>query len=148
MIKRLILLALPIFLSSALAYAADTTIKGTTATSAAASLEVTNSADASLLFVRNDGNIGVGDATPAALFTVAAGDLFQVNSSGDVVKLKNVTYAWPSSQGAVNTYLKNDGSGVLSWATVAAGSGNTLAYSREASITRRHRGRSPSRLRA
>ncbi|MES2970921.1 MAG: right-handed parallel beta-helix repeat-containing protein [Patescibacteria group bacterium] len=30
------------------------------------------------------GNIGVGDNTPAALFTVGNGDKFQVNSSGDI----------------------------------------------------------------
>ncbi|MDD5511813.1 MAG: hypothetical protein PHI12_13530, partial [Dehalococcoidales bacterium] len=61
------------------------------------------------------GNIGIGDTTPASLLTVGANDVFQVNSSGDIVKIKNVTYSWPSSQGAVDTFLQNDGSGNLSW---------------------------------
>jgi hypothetical protein len=28
------------------------------------------------------GNVGIGDATPAALFTVGSGDLFQVDTTG------------------------------------------------------------------
>ncbi len=31
------------------------------------------------------GNIGIGDTTPASLLTVGNGDLFQVNSSGDII---------------------------------------------------------------
>lgn len=34
--------------------------------------------------ILNSGNIGIGDATPASLFTVGSGDLFQINSSGQV----------------------------------------------------------------
>ena len=32
--------------------------------------------------IDENGNVGVGDSTPASLFTVGNGDLFQVNSSG------------------------------------------------------------------
>ncbi|MFN5866343.1 MAG: beta strand repeat-containing protein, partial [Candidatus Kapaibacterium sp.] len=35
--------------------------------------------------VTSVGNVGIGDASPAALFTVGNGDLFQVNSSGNVL---------------------------------------------------------------
>jgi trimeric autotransporter adhesin len=70
----------------------------------------------------NLGNVGIGDASPASLLAIGNGDLFQVNSSGDMIKLKNVTYSWPSSQGAASTYLKNDGAGGLTWATVTGGS--------------------------
>ena len=52
------------------AMAADTTIKGTTADSNAASLEVTNSSNTSLLYVRNDGNVGVGTASPNQELTI------------------------------------------------------------------------------
>ena len=124
-----VLLIMIIFSSGTLAYAGDTTIKGTTSNSSAAALEATNSSDVSLLFVRNDGNVGVGDTTPASLFTVGSGDLLQINSSGDLVKLKNVTYSWPGTQGGSNTFLKNDGSGNLTWTTVSSGAGNTLDQS-------------------
>lgn len=46
---------------------------------------------------------------------IAGTPVFQVNKSGDV-KIHSVPYVWPSTQGATNTWLKNDGSGNLSWA--------------------------------
>jgi hypothetical protein len=68
------------------------------------------------------GNVGIGDTSPASLFTVGSGDLFQVDTNGDVVKLKNVTYSWPASN--ASGVLTNNGSGTLSWA--AGGSGARL----------------------
>lgn len=44
------------------------------------------------------------------------------------------TVTWPSAQGAADTYLKNDGSGGLSWATVTGGSGANTALSNLASV--------------
>ncbi|MCB9811708.1 tail fiber domain-containing protein [Candidatus Nomurabacteria bacterium] len=38
-----------------------------------------------LLLNPNGGNVGIGDSSPASLFTVGNGDLFQVNSSGDII---------------------------------------------------------------
>ncbi len=73
-----------LFLTSGVLYASDTTIKGTGSTNATNSLEVTNSSDTSLLIVRNDGTVGIGDTTPAAALTVGNGDLFQVASTGNV----------------------------------------------------------------
>jgi hypothetical protein len=67
------------------------------------------------------GSVGIGDASPASLFTVGSGDLFQVDSNGDIVKLKNLTYAWPSAH-TTNGVLVNDGSGTLTWSTVGASS--------------------------
>ncbi|NLE30788.1 hypothetical protein GX618_00740, partial [Candidatus Dojkabacteria bacterium] len=57
----------------------------------------------------SNGYFGIGDLSPASLFTVGNGDLFQVNSSGDLIKIKNVTYSWPSSNGS--GVLTNNGSG-------------------------------------
>jgi len=68
MIRRVILV-LSFFIQVAIGFeagAADTTIKGTTADSSAASLEVTNSSNTSLLYVRNDGNVGIGTTSPTA----------------------------------------------------------------------------------
>ncbi len=39
---------------------------------------------ATALYIQNSGNVGIGDATPANLFAVGSGDLFQVDSSGRV----------------------------------------------------------------
>ena len=38
-----------------------------------------------------NGNIGIGDTTPANLFTVGNGDLFQINSSGAIVAVTGIT---------------------------------------------------------
>jgi hypothetical protein len=51
----------------------------------------------------------------------AAGSKFQVDSNGDIVKLKNLTYSWPSSH-VTNGFLKNDGSGNLTWETISVSS--------------------------
>jgi len=67
--------------------------------------------------ITNSGNVGIGDASPVSLLTVGDGDKFQVNSSGNLVKINNVTYSWPSSQGGASTFLQNDNNGNLSWAT-------------------------------
>lgn len=48
------------------------------------SLHVGSGGDNIRMTVDASGNVGVGDNTPAALFTVGNGDLFQVSSSGNV----------------------------------------------------------------
>lgn len=80
-------------------------------------------------------NLGVGPTS-----TAAGRGVFYVDSSGntatsgtlsifgDLNRINNVAYTWPVSQGAASTYLKNDGTGGLSWATVASGV-NDWAYS-------------------
>ncbi|MCX8015963.1 MAG: prepilin-type N-terminal cleavage/methylation domain-containing protein [Patescibacteria group bacterium] len=71
------------------------------------------------------GNVGIGTASPPSLLSVGASSQFQVNSSGDIVKIKNLTYSWPSSH-AVG-FLKNDGSGNLTWDTSGAVGGTGSA---------------------
>jgi len=63
------------------------------------------------------GNVGIGDDSPQSPLTVGFGDAFQINSSGDPIKIKNVTYSWPSTQGGLNTVLTNNSSGTLIWTT-------------------------------
>jgi hypothetical protein len=88
--------------------------------------------------IDGEGRVGVGTSSPASLLSVGSGSEFQVNTSGNIVKINNVTTSWPSSQGGANTFLKNNGSGNLSWAsgglvpTLTAGSvlfsdGTTIA---------------------
>ncbi len=124
---RVTLITLAISFLAATAHASDTTIKGTTSNASIASLEVTNSSDASLLFVRNDGNVGIGDVTPVALLTVGNGDLFQVSSTGDLVKIKNVTYSWPAAQPVGTAFLTNDGAGTLTWSASPV-AGDSIDY--------------------
>ncbi|MDQ7778189.1 MAG: hypothetical protein RDV41_00575, partial [Planctomycetota bacterium] len=69
--------------------------------------------------ILNGGNVGIGDQSPVSLFTVGNGDLFQVDTAGDIVKLKNLTYSWPGSH-TTNGVLLNNGSGGLSWSTIGA----------------------------
>ena len=61
------------------------------------------------------GNLGIGTAAPAQALDIFS--KFQVNSSGDAVKIKNIPYSWPATQGAASTttYLSNDGAGNLTW---------------------------------
>ncbi len=62
------------------------------------------------------GKVGIGSATPTSLFSVGSSNQFQVDSSGNIVKLNNVTYSFPSAQAAGSSYtLQTDGSGTLTW---------------------------------
>ena len=65
--------------------------------------------------IKSTGEVGIGTSAPGQLFSVGAGNQFQVNSTGNLVKINNVIYSWPAVQGDANTYLQNDGSGNLSW---------------------------------
>jgi hypothetical protein len=62
------------------------------------------------------GFVGIGDSDPAELFTVGTADAFQVNSSGNLSKVRGVTYVWPVAQGGADTVLTNAGDGTLTWA--------------------------------
>ncbi|PIZ66720.1 hypothetical protein COY15_00295, partial [Candidatus Roizmanbacteria bacterium CG_4_10_14_0_2_um_filter_39_12] len=68
------------------------------------------------MFISETGNVGIGTTTPASMFSVGASSQFQVDSTGNIVKLNNVTTSFPSSQGVVNSFLRNDGAGTLTWA--------------------------------
>ena len=68
---------------------------------------------------QSNGNLGIGTTNPSANLTVG-NNLFQVNSTGDLIKINNVVYSWPSSQGGAGTSLTNNGAGALSWAAIAA----------------------------
>ncbi len=44
-----------------------------------------------------------------------------VTATGDLIKVANVSYGWPVSQGSASTVLTNNGSGILSWSAVSGG---------------------------
>ena len=83
------------------------------------------------------GIIHIGNYTHTGGFnnTIAIGDSATNTKTNQVVfapkyrhlRLRGVDYELPASQGATDTYLKNDGSGVLSWATVSGGGGTVTS---------------------
>ncbi|MCZ2356601.1 MAG: hypothetical protein LC115_07935 [Bacteroidia bacterium] len=74
------------------------------------------------VFVNGTGNVGIGTTAPSQTFSVA--EKFQVNINGNIVKINDVPTNFPAIQGGANTYLKNDGSGNLSWAPSGGNSWN------------------------
>lgn len=62
---------------------------------------------------------GVASATGG--FSSAAGGIslagatLVVDTSGNPTTIRNISYSWPSAQGASNTYLGNNGDGTLLW---------------------------------
>jgi hypothetical protein len=73
-------------------------------------------ADGDLLTFTSGGNLGIGTPAVDSKLEVAG-----TASISGATTLRGVTYTWPSTQGGASTYLINNGSGTLSWATVAAG---------------------------
>ncbi len=68
--------------------------------------------------LRNLGALNTGSASQ-----------FQVDSSGNLIKINNVAYSWPGIQGAASTVLTNNGSGGLTWAAVSGGGGGGIGGS-------------------
>ena len=63
------------------------------------------------------GNVGIGTTTPTSTLSVGSSSQFQVNTTGNISKINNVTTSFPVSQGLANSVLQNDGAGNLSWAS-------------------------------
>lgn len=70
------------------------------------------------------GNVGIGDTSPAAMLTVGNGDLFQVNSSGNIVNLGGAAHSVNNSLGAL--VIDSAGAGALNIGTGANGKTITL----------------------
>ncbi len=57
--------------------------------------------------VQDNGTVGIGTTNQ-----------FTVNNTGNITRINNVVTSFPTVQGAANTFLRNDGAGSLTWATV------------------------------
>lgn len=78
--------------------------------------------DTSPFVIDEAGNVLIGSTTASNLLTVGSSQGFQVDDSGDLVRLNGVTYSWPSSQGGIGSVITNsDGAGTLTWGTLGAG---------------------------
>ncbi|MCX6778721.1 MAG: hypothetical protein NTU97_00625 [Candidatus Magasanikbacteria bacterium] len=66
-------------------------------------------------------------SNPSGLFHVGGDGSVSTSGTlsvfGNLSRINNVPYSWTGSQGGANTFLRNDGSGSLTWATVVGGSG-------------------------
>ncbi len=75
------------------------------------------------------GNVGIGDDSPQAMLTVGNGDLFQVNSSGNVVSVGGAAHSISNSSGAL--VIDSASAGAINLGAAANGKtitiGNTTA---------------------
>ena len=67
-----------------------------------------------------EGYVGIGTTSPASLFSVGSSSGFQVDNSGNIIKLNGVTASFPTSN--ASGVLTNDGAGTLTWASVSQSS--------------------------
>jgi hypothetical protein len=72
------------------------------------------------IMTSNAQNVGIGTTTPLAQLSVGNNSQFQVNNTGNLIRINNIAYSFPSVQGGANQILKNDGSGNLVWSPVPA----------------------------
>jgi hypothetical protein len=96
------------------------TIKGTGSTSATAGLNVTNSSNTSLLYARNDGNVGINNTNPGSNLDVKgtlriSGDSYGYVGLAPYSTAGGATYTLPSTSGTNGQVLSTNGSGTLSW---------------------------------
>jgi hypothetical protein len=77
---------------------------------------------------------GAGPAGPPGSPGASGTTAIIVSHSLDMSIFNGVSYTWPNSQGNASTVLTNDGSGGLSWTSVASGSGDSM-FVNNAAIT-------------
>ena len=53
--------------------------------------------------ILDDGNVGIGTTNPTEKLSVGASSQFQVNSTGNIVKINDVATSFPSSPGRLST---------------------------------------------
>lgn len=68
------------------------------------------------LSVNANGNVGIGTTDASAKLGIGANNEFRVSSTGDLTRINNVPYTWPSSASAGNNYvLTSQTDGTLAW---------------------------------
>ncbi len=74
---------------------------GTTSTNVGLYVTASGGTTANYAAIFNGGNVGIGDATPAALLTVGSGDLFQVASNGNLTSSNAGTWTFSNDTNIV-----------------------------------------------
>lgn len=75
-------------------------------------------------------NVGIGNTSPQSQLSVGANSEFRVEINGNISRINNVPYSFPSLQGVSGKTLVNDGLGNLSWKEAGVPVGATvLCYS-------------------
>lgn len=72
---------------------------------------------------------------PFLICSTNGSNVFLISNDGNIEFLRKVSYSWPTSQGAAQSVLTNNGAGVLGWGTAASGGGNFNINQFEASAT-------------
>lgn len=70
-------------------------------------------------------NVGIGTSTPQSLLSVGSTSQFQVDSVGNIKKINNIPYSFPTTLGISGQVLKTNGAGVLTWQNDSIGSGGS-----------------------
>ncbi len=83
------------------------------------------------VYINSDGNVGIGDASPASLLSVGDGDLFQVDSSGIISSIDGVAHTIEDSSG--NLTLTSNGGTIFTLSDLDVF--DQLALGDEAGIT-------------
>ena len=120
---------------------ARTTIAGSGSTSATAALSVVNSASTSLLFVRNDGNVGIGTTNPGAALDVNGSTLIGLNTTNrlNIANWFSNTAIWIDIPTSGPSVIGSGGVGTGSaWIAYAAGAGNWFTDSQVGDIAYRN----------
>lgn len=83
------------------------------------------------------GNFGIGDTSPASLFTVGATDAFQINSTGNIVAIGGAAHAISNSSGNLTIIPATSGNTTLgstnttSGTTIQSGTGDIIFASQD-----------------
>ncbi len=63
-------------------------------------------------------NVGIGTDNPLAKLSVGTTSQFRVDVDGNITRIRDLQYSFPSSHAGAGFFLRNDGAGNLTWSAV------------------------------